>query len=61
MRRHRKVLVPSAFAVLLEVAKDQEKKSPELAAKQRRLLEIVRRRKLAGNQASASRSGGCFE
>ena len=44
-RKPRKVVVPSALAVLVEVMKDQEKKSPELAAKQRRLLAILQRRR----------------
>jgi len=46
MNAPRKVVVPSALAVLLEVMRDQEKRSPELAGKQRRLEAIIPRRKM---------------
>jgi hypothetical protein len=41
----RKVVVPSPLAVLLEIMQQQEIKSPELAAKQARLLAILKARR----------------
>jgi len=41
----RKVVVPTPLATLLEVMKDQEVKNPALAAKQARLLAILRQRR----------------
>lgn len=45
MKTVKKIVVPSALAVLLEVMKDQETKNPALAAKQARLLAILKSRR----------------
>jgi hypothetical protein len=47
MKAVRKVVVPSPLAALIEVMKHQETKNPALAAKQRRLINILKQRRIA--------------